>query len=126
MNGNDKFFMKYFSSQQFNTLFMDAPIPPNTVITTLASDINESLENCIDYINDNGGFQIVLWYSRGEINDLSLVGLNAQEGAQVDAGRMNYHVVYVQPMRKKILDNSTTLGNELALQKFCEANHLLA
>ena len=67
--------MKYFTSQQFNTLFMDSVIPPNTAITELehtdaSNNLKQSLEYCLEYINANGGFQVVVWYSRGEINDL--------------------------------------------------------
>ena len=121
--------MKHFSSQQFNTLFMDSVIPPNTVITAFehtdsSNNLEVSLENCIDNINDNGGFQVVVWYSRGEINDLSLVELNAQEDAQVDSGRMNYHVVYVQPMTRALLDNTTTHGDELVALKFRVGDNL--
>ena len=78
--------MKYFSSQQFNTLFMDSVIPPNAVIaafehTDASNNLEELLEYCNENINDNGDFQVVVWYSRGEINDLSFVGLNVPEYA---------------------------------------------
>ena len=128
-SNNNVFYMKYFSLQQFNTLFMDSVIPQNTAITALehtdaSNTLEDSLQECLEYINENGGFQVVVWYSRGEINDLSLVGLNAQEDAQVDSGRMNYHVVYVQPMDKTLLDNTGTRGGELAARKFRVGDNL--
>ena len=52
------------------------------------------------------------------------MGLNAQEDAQVDSGRMNYHVVYVQPMNITLLDNTTTRGGELAEHKFRVGDNL--
>ena len=35
-----------------------------------------------------------MWYSIGEINDESLIGMATQSNeGQVDAGRMNYHII---------------------------------
>ena len=111
--------MKYFSSQQFNRLFVDSVVPQNTAITALEHtdaihNLEQRLDHCLECINANGGFQVVLWCSRGEITDSSLVGLKANNDAHVDSGRMNYHIVHVQPMNKTLLDNTTTLGGELA------------
>ena len=72
---------------------MDKPIPPNTMVTGLeqteaSKKLDEAIENCIAEINENGGFKVLLWYSRGEINDQSLIGLNAQEEqTQVGSGK---------------------------------------
>ena len=78
------------SFTNFNLLFMDRPIPPNTHVTPLEQTdtsevLDQDISDCVDTINENGGFQVVLWYSRREINDQSLVGLNAQEDAQADS-----------------------------------------
>ena len=74
---------EHYSSTKFNKLFMDRPIPPNTSISSLelteaTESLDEAVANCIEMIND-AGFEIVLWYSRGEINNRSLVGLNTQD-----------------------------------------------
>ena len=112
-----------FSSTNFNSLFMDRPIPPNTSVTALeqtdaSAVLEDAIEECVEFINDNGGFQVILWYSRGEINDQSLVGLNAQEDAQVDAGKMNYHVVQILPLNVEFKQNGSELMTELIRKKF--------
>ena len=88
----------------------------------LEFDIGES---CVEMINDTGGFEIVLWYSRGEINDRSLVGLNAPDDeGQVGAGRMTYHIVEIVPMNDDLLNVSTSLDRELHKNKFNVGLHL--
>ena len=120
---NNVITMNNFSSSKFNTLFMDGPLPPNTNVSSLeqtesAFVLEDAIENCVNYINQHDGFQVVLWFSRGEINDQSLVGLNAQEEAQVDAGRLNYHIIEILPMDFDILDRNTLFGRSLNRLKF--------
>ena len=51
-----------------------------------------------------------MWYSRGEINDKSLIAMSDQiNEAQVDAGRMNYHIIQILPANENILKR----GNQL-------------
>ena len=128
MNENEAT-MKNFSSTNFNSLVMDKPIPPNTKVTALeqttASErLNEAIENCVEFINENGGFQVLLWYSRGEINDQSLIGLNAQDNAQVDSGRITYHIVSIQPMDTDLLDIRKEAGQLLHHLKFSVGQNL--
>ena len=92
--------------------------------TDASHDLKQRLESCLECVNANGGFQVALWCSRGEITDLSLVGLNDDDDAQVDSGRINRHVVHVQPMNKTLLDNATTLGGELSENKLCARDNL--
>ena len=101
-----------FSSTKFNRLFTDKPLPPNTMVSALEqTEATEKLEmaidKCLDEINGNDGFEVVLWYLRGEINDTSLVGLNVQESeGQVSSGKMTYHTVEIRPMN----DDYTEMG----------------
>ena len=109
---------------KLNCLFMDKVIPPNTTVSSLEQTeatgvLEEAIHNCVELINDNGGFEIVLWYSRGEINDQSLVGMNvAEEEGQVDSGKLTYHVVDVNTMDGDFLNSSTALGIALNAIKF--------
>ena len=94
---------------------MDKAIPPNTKVTSLeqtntSEKLEEAIENCAEFINENGRFQVLLWYSRGEINDQSLISLNAQDNAQVDSGRINYHIVSMEPMERNLLKRNTEVG----------------
>jgi hypothetical protein len=122
--------VKDFSSTNFNSLFMDRPIPPNTSVTALeqtdASEVlDQAISDCVDIINENGGFQVVLWYSRGEINYQSLVGLNAQEDAQADAGKMNYHIVQILPNNAEFKQNGSDVTKQLNSKKFCVGQNFL-
>ena len=115
--------MKNFSSQKFNGTFIDRPIPPNIIVTafeyTNAGDnLKEAIDYCVEIINDNDGFQVVIWFSRGDINDRTGVALNIQEGTQVDAGKITYHIVTIKPEKMNLNDNRTILSSQLESMKF--------
>ena len=115
--------MNNFSSQRFNTYFMDRPIPPNVTVTSFehtdaGDNLEDAIEQCVHFINVNGGFQVTLWYTRGEINDQALVGMNAPDVAQVDAGKINYHVVTLEPDNGHLKNPNTLLALQLHNLKF--------
>ena len=121
--------MLNFSSAKFNALFMDRPMPPNTMASALeraqaSNNLEDCMTECLDFINEEGGFQVALWHSRGEINDQSLVGMNTQDGANVDAGKMNYHIVEIIPADHSIMNRHTALGQSLNMKKFKVGNNL--
>ena len=80
----------------------------------------------INFVNINGGWTIIGWYSRGIINDKTLTGLinnstnNNQNDAeiQVDGGDLTYHFCKIVPTDTSILDTSTYHGEELNGMKF--------
>ena len=118
---------EHFSSTKFNKLFMDRPIPPNTMVTALeqteaAKQLDIAIDKCLAEVNENGGFEVLLWYSRGEISDVSLLGLNAQEEeTHVGSGKINYHIVEIKPMNEAFSDTGcvvTELGRRLQSMKF--------
>ena len=100
----------------------------------------EAIENCIELINDNGGFTVTGWYKRGSINDKGLIAPpssnnsngtnngpnsnynNGPEVVQVDASNISYHVVSIMPSDQDLLDNTTNLGRELNALKFDAVN----
>ena len=92
--------------------------------TQASNNLEECMTECIDFINEHRGFQVVLWYSRDEINDQSLVGMNTQDGAHVDAGKMNYHVEENNPIDHNIMNRHTALGQSLIMKKFKVGNNL--
>ena len=56
--------------------------------------LDNVIENCIAEINENGGFEVLWWYSHGEINNRSLIALNAQEEqTQAGSGKVKYLIV---------------------------------
>jgi hypothetical protein len=129
-NFNNRIRMNNFSSTKFNRLFMDKVIPPNTTVASLEQTeetgiLEEAIENCLSLINDNGGFEVLLWYSRGAINDQSLVGLNVQEEeGQVDSGKIVYHVVEIKPMNRNFWHENTALGSSLKNMQFKVGSNL--
>ena len=96
-------------------MFQDKYFPQTVPVTALehtdASNIFEySIENCVDLINDHGGFTVVMWYYRGKINDKSLIYMATQsEEGQVDAGSINYHIIKILPTNTNIIKG----GNQL-------------
>ena len=42
-------------------------------LTEVSMNMLTNLENCFQFINDNGGFTVLGWYKRGVINDKSLI-----------------------------------------------------
>jgi hypothetical protein len=67
----------------------------------------------------SGGFEVLLWYTCGEINDQSLVGMNvADEESHVDTGRMSYHVVQIKVMNHQLMHEDMALGITLKNLKF--------
>ena len=116
--------IKLFASTNFQHLFMTGPFPPNTELSALehteaSYKLKQCMKECIELINDHDGFEVVMWYSRGEINDLSLVGINmGQENEKTDSGKMNYHVISIRPNDKDFLKPDTLLGDVLEVTKF--------
>ena len=54
------------------------------------------IDDVVDIINDNSGFNVIGWYSRGEINDQSNKD-NFDVTGMVEAGYIAYHVVHMYP-----------------------------
>ena len=93
---------------------------------TDASDaLEDSIDLCVDFVNENGGFTVVVWYTRGEINDKSLIGLNTQnDEGQADAGKLNYHIVQILPTNRNFLMDGHEMKNQLNQLKFKVSEHL--
>jgi hypothetical protein len=88
------------------------------------------IENCINLINQNGGFTIISWYKRGSINDRGLTNgnnnssnanhnnNNNENSVQVDAGDLSTHIVNIIPTNQEFLDSTTVLGRRFDRMKF--------
>ena len=133
-------FMSDFSSMKFSKLYLKKEIPGSCKLYSLqltqaSIDLFEAAENCIQLINNNGGFVVVGWYKRGQITDKSLIaarnlnGLNGggnignnnnnnQEDMYVDSGEISYHIVQVIPTNEDFLDKNSALGMQLEDLKF--------
>ena len=118
-----KFGMRLFSSSNFNKLFLSGPIPSSTIVSKFDySDISLILERCIEdvinVINENGGFTIVYWYSRGDICNDSLINSIAREQERADSGKLNYYIVQILPINRDYLKRTSDLRTALGVKKF--------
>ena len=103
--GRFQFTTNNFSSYQFSCLFLsDGRLPPSVQANTfqqnftMLDQICGSVEDCVQFINNNGGFDVVGWYKQGEINDQG----NADDQANVEANTTQYHLVYAVPTRRNL------------------------
>ena len=118
-------------SNKFNLdISQDKYFPQTVPVTALehtdASDnIEDAIENCVDLSNDHRGFTLVMWYSRYEINDNSLIGMaTKRDEGQVDAVRINYHTIKILPTNSNILKRDNQLNTEWNELKFKVGDHL--
>ena len=63
--------MKNNSSQQFNNIFIDHPVPPNTIVTKFkyinaGDSLEEAIESCIKLINEDDEYKAILQYSKAQ------------------------------------------------------------
>ena len=105
-NNKVLFEMENFSSLSFSKIYMEKPFSPTFKFNMLDySDLFYKLQDCADtcveYINSNGGFTVIGWYKRGEINDIS----NEESENLVDSEKIWYHVVCLYPTRRTLLDS---------------------
>ena len=123
-----------FSSLKFSSLYLKKDIPGSVKLFMLqnTSEFMNMLLcqlDCIKFINDNGGFTIVGWYKRGEINDQSMLTSsmpnsnfnNSNEDnnhTRVDAAEVSYHIVQIIPTNRNLLDKGHRLEVELHDKKY--------
>ena len=130
--------MDEFSSRKFSSLYLTEAIPGSVKLYMLQLtegylNMLSAANNCIDFINNNGGFTVIGWYKRGVINDKSLLasrtlsnigisgsgnGTNNEENTQVDAGEISYHIVHLTPTNRDLLVPESILGAGLKEMKY--------
>lgn len=141
--------MDDFSSLKFSQLYMNGDIPGSCKlymlqVTEAAMNLFDALENCIQLINNNGGFTVIGWYKKGLINDKGLIAPrnnnatggsgggqqsngnynnNNDDAAQVDSGELSYHIVNILPTNRDFLHRHSQLGRELNDLKY-NATHI--
>ena len=127
---NGKTFVhKDFSSHLFTQIFINHDFPIGIQANDLQLSeaywlLGNSLQSMIRFVNSNGGWTIIGWYSRGVINDKTLTGMisstNNQNNAevQVDGGDLNYHFCKIVPTDTSLLDTDSVNGRLLNEMKF--------
>ena len=83
-------------------------------------DIVDYLEEIVDLINYEVGWNVYIWGKRGFINAVSLLGNAIKEpgGNKVLSQEISTHVVHLHPLKKYYLDLSTIQGRSLDNLKF--------
>ena len=118
---------KNFSSHSFTLGFLNRDFP----ICVQANDLQpseafyklgDSMQETIKFVNQNGGWTVIGWYSRGLINDRMLTGLinntnsttsttnnlnNAE--VQIDGADMTYHFCKIVPTNANVTKETSTL-----------------
>ena len=105
--------MDDFSSLQFSSLYLKddftSTIRFNLLdYTTSYFTLQKDADDVVEYINTNGGFTVIGWYKRGEINDVS----NDDSQNEVESSEIGYHIVYIFPTNRAIVNR---VGLKLSL-----------
>ena len=119
-----------FSSTKFSLCYLSNRFPSMVQRSALQHtdafwDMDDCIQNVVDFVNDNGGWTIVGWYKRGSIKDKSLIEATTNNGANdetVSAGQLNFHIVEVLPTNNRILDPNHHLGANLNRLKYDVSN----
>ena len=107
-SGNNKaFVMEDFSSLSFSSIYLKYAISPSVKsnqldYTDMYYRLTDTIDKVVEYINSKGGFTVVGWYKRGEINDQS----NDDSQNEVESSEIGIHVVSICPTDKTVMDDS--------------------
>lgn len=100
-----KIWEEHYTSQKFSQLYLTKPVPNNVRLAHMQDsneyfDIRECVQEMCDYVNLNGGWTVVGWYSLGMVTDKALVNNNNETEAKVEAGETKHHIISVYPTRE--------------------------
>jgi len=101
-NNGTELFMNNFSSFRFMSMYLSkdfsSSVKFNHLNTSAAYyDLQECIDEVVDYINENGGFTVVGWYKCGEIHDMS----NEVVSTDVESSDIGFHIVSISPTNAK-------------------------
>ena len=128
-------YVQEYSSTRFSLLFQTSVL--NSEITKASMDmtdnffdLQEAIENVVDYINKNGG-KVVGWYKRGKVQYHTVLVQNSndpnntkfgnsanQKNAQVDNSEINFHPCIVRSTNEKFTDEKSDEFKEMKSKKF--------
>jgi hypothetical protein len=133
-NGNE-YVHKNFSSHSFTLGFLNRDFPIGVQANDLQLSeafwlLGDSIQKTIRFVNRNGGWTVIGWYSRGLINDRMLTGLinngnstnsttnmNNSE-VQIDGADMTYHFCRIIPTNEALMKETSQLFRLYELSKF--------
>ena len=119
--------MNKFSSNAFTSLFLSSDISPIVQITQLQLtdtffELEEKVTAIVKLINEGGGFTVIGWYTRGDV-DVDFSSWNEgssdeKNNASASDGELTFHVTQIEPADSAFLDPTTRLGQSLMNLKF--------
>ena len=133
-----KIYCSSYTSIRFSSLYQNRPFSASVRRreldrTTQFFELKKCVDDCIQLINNNGGFTVVGWYKRGMVNDRVI--LSATEGAdervkrmfstevtQVDSGKLHIHPCLITPSNTTFSNKASVLRSRLDSMKFDTSN----
>lgn len=116
---------------KFSLCYLTNRIPPTVRKNSLSQanrlywELEECIEEVVDFVNDNSGWTVVGWYKRGAIKDRCLIEssgsintTNGNEDSMVGLAKLSFHIVKLTPTNQALLDRNTDLGTDLTERKF--------
>ena len=97
-----EFVMDEYSSMKFSLLYLTEYFPHTTKRnifdgTEELDDLYKCIDEVMKFYNENGGFTIIGWYKRGEINDTSMSDEKLPE--KISSSILSHHVVSIYPSK---------------------------
>ena len=110
IEGRPKIVMVDYSSNKFSQLYLSTPLTSSVKFNQLDGtrafcELEDCIDDIIEYINGHGGFTVIGWYKRGEINDSS----NVASENEVESSDIGYHIVYILATDKNLLNSDNVL-----------------
>ena len=123
-----------YSSTRFSLLFqtgiLSCEITKESLdMTDNFNSLEEKIENGVQLINDNGGFTVIGWYKRGQVQDRTVLIQNENDQSsrysssnnppvQVDNSTIKFHPCVIRPTKKAYFENGSAELTALNANKF--------
>ena len=113
--------MQDFSSSRLTNLYLKNPFDCNVKWNMLdGTEMFFHLQDCIAkvvrFINDNGGFTVIGWYKKGNINDVS----TEESDNKIESSEIGFHIVGITPTNDLILHHDSYKGKTFDISNIPE------
>ena len=127
-------YIEDFSSTRFSLLFQNGILSCEITkesldMTDYFDSMETKIESGVNQINDDGGFTVIGWYKRGQVQDRTVLIQNENEQSsryaasnnppvQVDKSTIKFHPCVIRPTKKEFFKKGTREYEELKKNKF--------
>ena len=122
---NTEIEMEQFSSTKFDKCFLTDVIPFDISFIKfrdgdLLWDVEESIQDILDFVNNNNGWTIIGWYKRGLTKDENLIGdyTVSKKDRMIASSNLKLNIVQITPSKKEFYIPGENLYTELQTKKF--------